>query len=359
MEAKARREHIAAIEQLRGLVIITLVLGQVPYFLKLSSEQLTLSESVVFFLSWLSHFCIPAFVFLTGLRIYFSSLEMKDTPGAWKFLLGCGLCLILLGWNLAFWNPIPVVLLTAGWIMITKGSLIVLPLRVVQAIVLIITVLANCINYNIMEKFGSAAQMLSGLIQATTLIPLGDLRVVRLEPLVTLLVVLAAGYIAGPLWKFPVEERRRKLFTIGATATVAFILLRLAAIFSSPQPWPQHYTLTLKLYTFFRFDNSPASIYYLLMTLGPTMVALSWFDRIRLSDRNPLLVFGRVPLFFYLLHFCLAHAIAILLSGISLGLWDLPLAFPFSSLSFKNEYPFGLGFTYFVWISIVASLYLP
>ena len=66
-----------------------------------------------------------------------------------------------------------------------------------------------------------------------------------------------------------------------------------------------------------RFLNTskyPASLLFLLMTLGPLIFLMPLVDRARGFSVRALAVFGRVPLFYCLLHVPLIHALALLVS---------------------------------------------
>jgi hypothetical protein len=98
------------------------------------------------------------------------------------------------------------------------------------------------------------------------------------------------------------------------------------------------------------------------MTLGPGLLALAAFDRVR-ADRNriasKLIVFGRVPLFYYVIHIYLAHLIAI---GVALAFHQpVTRIFRGGFLLTPPEPGYGhhLGFIYLVWILMNVALYFP
>jgi hypothetical protein len=97
------------------------------------------------------------------------------------------------------------------------------------------------------------------------------------------------------------------------------------------------------------------------MTLGPATALLGWFDRVRPTERNPLLVFGRVPLFYFVLHIFLIHLAAIALTWMRYGaqpfLWMPPPTLGTPRGAFPSDYGWSLPFTYLVWIAVVAALY--
>jgi hypothetical protein len=146
--------------------------------------------------------------------------------------------------------------------------------------------------------------------------------------------------------------------------TALFFLLRLANVYGDPQPWAPQSNITLTVISFFRTSKYPPSLEYLLMTLGPAILFLGLIDRIRVSENNPLRVFGRVPMFYYLAHFYSLHALAVVLSGLRYGRWDYFLRFP-SALpgtpapGIPADWGYSLGTVYVIWLSLVAALYFP
>jgi ABC-type spermidine/putrescine transport system permease subunit I len=117
----------------------------------------------------------------------------------------------------------------------------------------------------------------------------------------------------------------------------------------------------MTLLSFLRVNKYPPSLDFLLMTLGPSILLLGLIDRVQFSDRNPVIVFGRVPLFYFLLHFLVIHALTIPFALVRYGRADF-LLHPFPSLGgpagmIPTDYGYSLGVTYLVWMSVVVMVY--
>ncbi len=145
--------------------------------------------------------------------------------------------------------------------------------------------------------------------------------------------------------------------------TIAFVIVRGVNIYGDPSPWSAQPSGTFTLLSFLNTTKYPPSLSFLLMTLGPALLVLAWLDRRGFSGRNPLVVFGRVPLFYFVLHFFLAHAAAVLLAVLTYGraAWSFMFQ-PVPSMGGPAQaFPAGFGYdlwvTYVVWIALVAILY--
>ena len=171
--------------------------------------------------------------------------------------------------------------------------------------------------------------------------------------------VMAVGYAAGAIYNLEPAARRRALVWLGAGITAAFVVVRAINIYGDPSRWAVQRT---PVYTFLSFLNAtkyPPSLDYLLMTLGPALLLLAWFDRIRPTRlTKPLIVFGRVPLFFYLLQWPTAHGLAIiagLLANKPVGYLIWRAGGPPQNAA--PDAGFSLGVTYLIWLSVIVLLY--
>jgi uncharacterized membrane protein len=179
-------------------------------------------------------------------------------------------------------------------------------------------------------------------------------------PLVPWVGVIAVGYALGPLLLKPPSTRQKWLAALGVVITLAFIILRWLNVYGDPQLWRPYESSILTLLSFINTDKYPPSLLFLLMTLGPALSLLAVLDQV--NTTNPLarvfLVFGRVPLFYYVLHLIVIHAVAVIFSYMRYGnaIWLFGTDWMFR-LGLPGDYGYGLPVVYLVWLGVVIMLY--
>lgn len=278
------------------------------------------------------------------------------TRGVWLILLE--LTLVKLGWSFHF-NPhafFVQVIWALGWSMVCLAALIHLPLWGVAAFGVLMVAGHNLLDPIASVAFGSWSGLWKVLhVQGPVQIA-PNLRLFVAYPLIPWIGVMAAGFASGALLRKECVERRRILFWLGLGITLAFVLLRATNTYGDPRPWSVQPTMLFTFLSFLNCEKYPPSLLYLLMTLGPSLVALSLFDRELGAWAKPIIVFGRVPLFFYLLHVPLIHGLAILLAFLKYGtigsVWNGP-----GSSSYPEDYGYGLAGVYAVWLVVILLLY--
>jgi uncharacterized membrane protein len=178
-------------------------------------------------------------------------------------------------------------------------------------------------------------------------------------PLIPWIGVMAVGYVLGVVYQFDAARRRRLLLIIGGSATLLFIIIRAINRYGDPSVWKQQKNLVFTVLSFINTSKYPPSLLFLLMTLGPAILFLALFETRSPSGpiRNFFVTFGRVPLFFYVLQWFLAHVISIVLH-LAFG---KPVAWLFGSPLNFGPPPQGIGFNlaivYLSWIAGVLILY--
>ncbi len=179
---------------------------------------------------------------------------------------------------------------------------------------------------------------------------------VPIYPLLPWIGVIAAGYGLGAVLARPPDARRRWLLATGAVLGLGFILLRATNLYGDPRPWlPQASTLRTVL-SFVNTTKYPPSLLYLMMTLGPALVALAAADRVLARALPALVTFGRVPLFFYVLHIPLIHGLAVVTALVRTGHAE-PLFANTFLLVRREGYGFGLRVVYAVTGIVIVTLY--
>jgi uncharacterized membrane protein len=367
--------RVSSVDLLRGLVMVIMALDHTRDFVHAAAmayrpEDLTQTTAAIFLTRWITHVCAPVFMFCAGLGAFFW-LERRggSTAELSRFLWTRGLWLIVLEFTLVrfgfFFNfdyslLILLVFWALGISMIVLAALVHLPFRVLAGLSAGLIALHNLTDGIRAASFGGASWVWNVLHQPGV-IPTGGPLLLVAYPLVPWIGVMAAGYCFGRVYRLPQERRARLLVRLGLGLTAAFIVLRLLNVYGDPNPWAGQRTALFTLLSFLNTTKYPPSLLFLLMTLGPSIAFLGWFDRARPGERNPLLVFGRVPLFYFVLHLPVIHAVAIGLTWLRYGVQPFLLTPPptlgTARELFPPDYGWSLGFTYVVWIAVVVALY--
>jgi uncharacterized membrane protein len=371
----ARR--VEAIDAVRGAVMILMALDHVRDFIhrgamSFSPTDLTQTTPVLFFTRWVTHFCAPTFMFLAGVSAFLwwhgrrTKRQLSTflfTRGLW--LVALELTAVRLAFDFNFSGQYPLFLLVLwalGVSMIGLALLIWLPIRVLAILSLAVVALHNCLDSVNADQFGSAAWAWN-LLHQPGAFPVAGATVIVGYPLIPWIAVMALGFCTGELFLQERAVRRRYLTALGTAATLLFVALRAFNGYGDPQPWTAQRSPTYTVLSFLNITKNPPSLDFLLMTLGPALVALAWFDRSGWKPSNPLVVFGRVPLFYFLAHFYAAHAVAELLALAQYGTSALAFLFqPMPSFGgptelFPAEFGFDLWVAYLVWALLVLGLY--
>jgi len=376
-ESLGGRARLDSVDFVRGVVMVVMALDHVRDFFHVyakSFDPLDPSKTwtALFFTRWATHFCAPTFVFLAGTGAFLSTRRGKSKAELARFLLTRGLWLVLLeltlvrfGWffNFDYGVMIAQVIWAIGWSMVVLAGLVFLPTRVIAAFGLALIFLHNLLDGVSGDSLGPLRWLWVLLHEQNILMPWPGYAVFVAYPLVPWVGVMAVGYAFGSLLTLEREKRRRTLLLLGGTAVVLFVLLRALNVYGDPTPWAVQ--ARGAWYTFLSFLNTqkyPPSLLFLLMTLGPSIIAVALFDREGGAGRlaQPFVVFGRVPLFYYLLHVPLTHLAAVVFAYVKYGRaewlflnWPPPGAPQLE----PPGYGYDLWVVYLVWLGVVVALY--
>jgi uncharacterized membrane protein len=371
--------RLQSVDIVRGAVMVFMAIDHVRLFLTnadFSPTDLNRTTVAYFFTRWITHLCAPAFVFLAGTGAFLYG--ERHPAGVSRFLLTRGIWLIAiemtivrLGWtfNVDYANYVlGGVIWMIGWCMILLAGLVHLPLGAVAAFGIVMIAGHNVLDYVIagraQELRGSSLGWLWQILYLGGGVPLGvgGPRLAVLFSIVPWVGVMAAGYAFGAVLRQPPERRRRLCYAIGFGAIAAFAVLRVWNLYGDPRPWTPQRSGVFSLLAILNTNKYPASLLFLLMTLGPTIAALPLLERAKGALADALAVFGRVPFFFYILHIPLAH-----LAAVALSYWRYGEAVPWLFLNHPmgvNEPPppgWGVSlFAVYVAIALVVFiLYFP
>ncbi|HEV7891629.1 MAG TPA: heparan-alpha-glucosaminide N-acetyltransferase domain-containing protein [Pyrinomonadaceae bacterium] len=371
------RARLNSVDAVRGVVMVIMALDHVRDFFHVYAKSLDPLDPAqtwtgLFFTRWVTHFCAPTFVFLAGTGAFLSTRRGKTKKELSMFLLTRGLWLILLeltlvrfGWffNFDYHLVILQVIWVIGWGLVVLAGLVFLPTRVIAAFGLALIALHNLLDGFKAKDFGALRGLWVVLHEQNVLTLAPGFSAFVVYPLVPWVGVIAAGYAFGEILTLERERRRRLLFGIGFAAVALFVVLRFVNAYGDPLPWASQEPGTW--YTFLSFLNTqkyPPSLLFLLMTLGPSVIALALFDRGREPGAlaRPFVVFGRVPLFYYLLHFPLVHLVAVVFAYVKYGRAEWLFVNwppPGQPQPEPEGYGYNLLVVYAVWLGVVLALY--
>jgi uncharacterized membrane protein len=377
MDPAKSNPRISSIDALRGLVMIVMALDHVRDFfhigaMSFSPTDLSRTTPVLFFTRWITHFCMPVFMFTAGMGAFLFGQRHATRGQLSRFLWTRGLWFIVLeitvmqvAYNFSFSQRFTLLLLVLwifGICFVVMAGLIYVPVRWLAGLSVAVIIFHNCLDGIDAGRFGSAAWVWNVLHQPG-IIHVGDRSVLMSYTLVPWVVVVAAGFCFGQVFLLDPAARGRIMVRMGLALTIAFVVLRAINIYGDPVPWEHQRSLVFTLLSFLNCTKYPASLDFLLMTLGPSLLLMAYLDRRTFTLGNPLIVFGRVPMFYFILHFYLIHLLTALAAWVRYG--NAAFRFIFNPLPsmrgpqqlFPPNFGYSLLTTYGVWILTVALLY--
>jgi uncharacterized membrane protein len=361
--------RIDSLDFVRGVVMILMAIDHVRVFAGVPAGGPTPG---VFFTRWITHFAAPGFVFLAGTAAYLHGRKLGDRAALSRFLITRGAWLVLLeltvirvAWtfNFDFANyMLAGVIWMLGWCMILLAVAVHLPYVAIAATGVAIVALHNVTDFfasSLQQSFGEAGPpwilkflYTGGAVQLGG--PDGPPLLV-LYVLVPWIGLMMAGYAFGRVMEMPAERRRSICIKLGLALTALFILLRAPNLYGDPEPWggsPLALLATTKY---------PASLAFLLMTIGPLLVLLGLAERWRGRVAQVATTFGRVPFFYYVLHIPLIHLAAVVVSLVREGRVNAWLFgnHPMAPPEVPPGYRWSLTLLYAVFVICVTALYFP
>ena len=375
----AQVPRLVSVDVLRGLVMVIMALDHTRDFMssvQFAPEDLAHTYGALFFTRFITHYCAPVFCFLAGTGAFLATSRGKSIQQVSRFFLTRGLWLVLLEFAVVdfAWGFVPWVyagvIWVLGWSMVAMALIVRLPVRWIAVLGLGMIATHNLLDPINPASFGRFYWLWMMLHSPGRFPITAHFSFYVGYVLIPWVGVMATGFAFGSLLLRP--DRRKWIVTLGISATALFFVLRGINLYGngiaglpfgwlrSAGPWSVQPTLSLTVISFFNTLKYPPSLDYLLMTLGPSLIVLGLLDGAK-AERGLgriLQVFGRVPLFYYVLHLYLLHTMAILVAlAFHQPIWHGPII---GGISPKPlGYGHGLPFVYAMWILAVAILYLP
>jgi len=358
----AASSRVASIDLIRGAVMVLMAIDHVRVYSGLPAGGPTPG---IFFTRWITHFVAPAFIFLAGTSAFFYGRKHTDLSrflfirGVWLVLLELTVIRVSWTFNFDFANyMLAGVIWVIGWCMILMAALARLRPRTAGIIGALIIALHNLVMMPLINRTEALGELWKILYIGFFQGPVAGTPLIVLYSIIPWIGVMAAGYWFGTVLTLEPARRNRVCLRVGLGATALFVVLRGVNSYGDPQPWSVSGRLPALL-SFLNTTKYPASLSFLLMTLGPTIALVPLLDRARGRVAQWLTIFGRVPFFYYVLHIPLIHALALVVSKIRTGSVD-PWLFtnhPMGNPPAPDGYTWSLGLLYLVWAVAVVMLY--
>jgi uncharacterized membrane protein len=361
------RARLESVDVLRGVIMILMALDHTRDFFGIPGQNptnLATASAGLFLTRWVTHFCAPVFFLLTGTGA-FLALRRRTPAELSRFLLTRGLWLIVAEvvllrclayqFNFDFRVTMLLVLWSLGWAMIVLALLVHFPAWVATAFGVVLIA-----SHNLLDRVQSTHPLWVILHQPGFVLNTPDHVIFAAYPLIPWIGVTAAGYGLGQVYRWDPERRRRLLLRLGLALTAGFFLVRGLNVYGDPVPWKSMATPLFTVLSFLNVTKYPPSLSFLLMTLGPALLFLRAVDRRVPRLLRPAIIIGKVPFFYYMLHFALVHVLAVVTCWVGWGsphwMFESPDLghYPFSP---PPGWGWGLPVVYLVWALVVLLMY--
>lgn len=369
-------KRIESIDIVRGIAMVIMALDHVRDYFHINAftdDPLNLATTtpLLYFTRWITHFCAPIFVFLSGTSIYLQSLR-KTKKELSSFLIKRGLWLIFVefviiafAWTFnPFYNFIPMQVIWAiGISMVILGLAIRLPYHIVLVLGLVIV-----FGHNLLDIPEAASGFKAnfwwdllhhGNFAAYAYMP--NHFFVIVYPFLAWTGLMMLGYCAGIFFTpaYSAERRQKIICRLGIALILFFIVVRFINIYGDPVAWSTQKNSLYGFLSFMKVNKYPPSLLFMCITIGPAFLLLAFMEKIKNRFTNIMIVFGRTAFFYYIIHLYLIHllgAVVFFAKGNSMqqaidSMQNLPFLFLIPGQGF------GLAIVYGVWAAIIIALY--
>jgi uncharacterized membrane protein len=364
-------KRINSIDTTRGVVMVIMALDHVRDFIHRASMSqnpldLQTTSALLFSTRWITHLCAPTFVFLSGISAYLSFRKKDNLKESRRFLLTRGLWLLVLEFTIvtfALWFDIHFRLLllevigAIGLSFIVLSFLLKLPSRAIGLIGVFIIFSHNLLQ-GISFSDSGLSQVLSSVFFHPGLITVSsDLSFYTAYPVIPWLGIMLAGFGCGEFFELAAEKRKKAFLRIGLSLILLFVIIRFINIYGDPAKWESGKSDLFTFLSFINITKYPPSLLFSLMFIGITFLILYLSEKVQNHFTGILAVYGKVPLFYFVIHLYIIHFLMLIILFIQGFGWG-----DFEFGIFKNGRPatgggLGLASIYLIWIGVVVLLY--
>ncbi len=327
--------------------------------------DLTTTTPFLFFTRLITHLCAPSFVFLSGASAFISFKNKNNLSASRIHLLTRGIWLIVLDLslvNFGLWFDIHFnvllfdVLSAIGFGFIILSFLLKCSTKTIGIVGLTIIFLHNLFPLVPFAETSLVKQILMPLFGPNAY-PLGKgIFFVVGYPPIPWLGIMFVGFSAARIFEQTIENRKKIFLKIGLTCLFFFVIIRFVNIYGDSLHWS---TQKNSLFTFLSFVNVtkyPPSLLFCLITLGVMFLIFSIIEGKKSKFMDILIVYGKVPLFYFVIHWFIIHPLMFAMVFIQ-GFKSSDLIFGFNFGRPKGENGVNLLVIYLIWILVVAMLY--
>jgi uncharacterized membrane protein len=363
--------RVESIDLLRGIVMVIMALDHTRDFFHQAAfkdDPLNLQTTTpfLFFTRWITHYCAPVFVFLSGASIFLQSLR-KSREQLSSFLLKRGLWLIFveivvinfaLTFDALYSGVFIQVIWAIGISMVLLAAATWLPFYLILILGLLIVLGHNVLDIFEAQHRGPYPPLYSLLHVTGTYPTWRGHSLTIIYPFLPWTGIMMLGYCFGKFYKNNVGKNKGRVITLGLGVVALFIILRSSNLYGDSLHWSSQKNVLFSIMSFLDTQKYPPSLLYSCMTLGPAIIFLGLSSNTRNRVAEIFKVYGRVPFFYYVLHFFIIHGVAVILFLSRGHSWKEGMEVPNSP--FKFVLPgdgYNLAIVYLIWIMIVIALY--
>ena len=363
-----RRTRVESVDLVRGIIMVIMALDHTRDYFGIPGQNPTdlgTATAALFATRWITNICAPVFFLLTGTGA-FLSLRRKSVGELSRFLFTRGLWLLVVEtvvmrclayqFNVDYRVTLLLVLWALGWSMIALSVLVRLPTTAVAVFGALMIV-----GHNLFDGVKTANVIWTVLHAPGFLVNTPEHVVFAAYPLIPWIGVTALGYALGKVYSWEQERRQTFLLRAGVALAVAFLVLRGVNVYGDPARWSAQGTTLFTALSFLNTTKYPPSLLFLLMTLGPAMLLLRVVDGGTPPWLRPALAIGKVPLFYYMLHFFLIHLLAVLTCyaryGSARWMFESPTLGNYPFTTPPGGWGYSLPVVYLVWAFVVVAMY--
>jgi uncharacterized membrane protein len=377
MNAVAPSKHrIQSIDILRGVIMLIMALDHVRDFFHLGGltsdpTNMATTTPILFFTRWITHFCAPIFVFLSGVSIYLAGMRRTKSElsgflikrGIWLIFVEVILITFALTLNPLFNAFVLQVIWAIGFSMIIMGLLIWVPVRAIGLMGLLLIIGHDILTTLKLPPNSTQDELMKIFFTARGTVFVLDKNhfVFDLYAVLPWTGVMMLGYFFGTLYRSDYKPASRKTFLLYSSAAIfiIFVVLRFINAYGDPQPWIVQKNEIFTLMSFFNVSKYPPSLIFCCLTLSVGLFVLAITENVSGKLAAFFKIYGSVPFFYYVLHFYLIRTLTIIVF-FAQGFKTSQIVTP--NVPFLFE-PQGMGFNlagvYLIWLAIILLLYFP